>query len=195
MIDVRRRGRVILLAYLLFCIVYLGAPMLSVSSVKVLEASAIDQGVPFTPWTIAIYASQFLFLFLTLWLSPTSEDLKNLLAAIAVATAISAAIFIVWPTAINRPDPHNAAFSALYLFDVPTNCFPSLHVALAIIAAAMWPHRRTRPLAWLWAFAILVSTLTTKQHVAVDILAGAVVGVVALIWTGVVERRLVSFRA
>ncbi len=182
MIDGRHRGRIILAAYLLFCIIYLGAPRLAISKPHVLQPSAIDRAIPFLPWTIAIYASQFLFLFLALW-----KSLKEVLIPMGIATALSAVIFIVWPTTIIRPDARNAAFSTLYVFDVPTNCFPSLHVALALIAAWLWPHPRTGAL--VWASAIALSTLTTKQHVAVDVLGGAVVGAVASILAGVWRRR------
>lgn len=180
MIDVRQRGRIILASYLLFCIVYLGAPLISIGDVHVLRPSFLDRGVPFLPWTIAVYLSQFAFMFVALWLSPTSEALRKMLTAIAIATLISAAIFIVWPSAIERPAAPGPAFATLYLFDVPTNCFPSLHVALAMIAAAMWPHTPTRALAWVWALAIAASTLTTRQHVILDVAAGVIVGAGAL---------------
>jgi membrane-associated phospholipid phosphatase len=189
-IDVRHRGRIILAAYLLFCIIYLGAPLISIGEVHVLRPSFLDREIPFLPWTIAIYASQFVFLFLALWQSPTSEALKHILTAIAIATMISAAVFIVWPSAIDRPAARDAAFATLYFFDVPTNCFPSLHVALAMIAAATWPHAPTRVLAWIWAMAIAASTLTTKQHVLLDVAGGVIVGAGALVWSGAVERAL-----
>jgi membrane-associated phospholipid phosphatase len=168
----KRRGFVIALAYLIFCVIYLGAAKLAIGPPHALQPSSIDNAVPFLPWTITIYLSQFALLFLALWLS---RD-KRMLVAIGVATNLSAVIFIAWPTTLPRPGVHNPAFAALYLFDVPTNCFPSLHVALAFIAAAMWPRRSTRMLAWVWAAAIAVSTLTTRQHVAVDIAGGLLVG-------------------
>ncbi len=179
MIDVRHRGRAILLGYLLFCVFYLGAARLGFDEPQLLQSSVVDRAVPFLPWTIAIYLSQFAFLFLALWLQTDSRVLTRAFAAIAVATLLSCAIFVVWPTAIARPPVRSAAFDALWLFDVPANCFPSLHVALATIAACFWPRRR-----WIgpiWAAAIAVSTLTTKQHYAVDVLGGLVVAGVAIV--------------
>lgn len=179
MIDVRHRGRAILLGYLLFCLFYLGAARVGFREPQLLRPSAVDRAVPFLPWTIAVYLSQFAFLFLALWLQTGSRDLTRTFAAIAIATILSCAIFVVWPTAIPRPPVRSAAFDALWLFDVPANCFPSLHVALATIAACFWPRRRW--VASIWAAAIVLSTLTTKQHYAVDVAGGAVVAGLAIV--------------
>lgn len=179
MIDVRHRGRAILLGYLLFCLFYLGAARFGLRAPRLLQPSAVDRAIPFLPWTIAVYLSQFAFLFLALWLQTNSRALTRTFAAIAVATILSCAIFVVWPTAITRPPVRNAAFDALWLFDVPMNCFPSLHVALAAIAASFWPRRRWP--AAIWAAAIALSTLTTKQHYAVDVLGGVGAAAVAIV--------------
>jgi membrane-associated phospholipid phosphatase len=173
-----KRLLTIFIAYIVFCVIYLGAPRLAWHSPRLLSPSVIDRAVPFAPWTIAIYASQFGILFFALWRART---VRPILAAAAVATIGAAIIFIVFPTAIARPRIDNAAFEALWTFDVATNCFPSLHVALAMIAAAFWPDRRWRPAAALWAMAIVASTMTTKQHYAVDVAGGAVLGAMALI--------------
>ena len=179
MIDVRHRGRAILLGYLLFCLFYLGAARIGIGAPHPLQPSALDRAIPFLPWTIAVYLSQFAFLFLALWLQNDSRNLTRTFAAIAIATVVSCAVFVVWPTTILRPPVRSAAFDALWLFDVPTNCFPSLHVALAMIAAFFWPRRRWP--AVLWAAAIALSTMATKQHYAIDVIGGAVVGGAAVI--------------
>lgn len=178
MIEVRHRGRAILLGYVLFCICYLGAAHIGIREPRLLSPSVIDRAIPFLPWTIVVYLSQFAFLFLALWLQTDSRALTRAFAAIAVATLLSCAVFVVWPTTIARPSVESVAFDALWLFDVPSNCFPSLHVALAAIAAAFWPRRRA--VGVVWAVAIALSTLTTKQHYAVDVLGGTVVAAVGL---------------
>jgi membrane-associated phospholipid phosphatase len=184
MIDIRHRGRAILFGYLLFCVFYLGAAKIALHDPLPLAPSAIDRAIPFLPWTLAVYLSQFAFLFLSLWLQTDSRALTRVFAALAVATVLSCAIFVVRPTTIPRPPVRSVAFDALWLFDVPTNCFPSLHVALATIAAACWPGRRS--LAAAWAAAIALSTLTTRQHYAIDVVGGVGVAAAALI---AVRRR------
>ncbi len=179
MIDVRHRGRAIFLGYLLFCVFYLGANRVAIREPHPLQPSVVDRAVPFMAWTMVVYLSQFLFLFLALWLQTGSRRLTRAFIAIAIATVLSCAIFVCWPTTLPRPPVRNAAFDALWLFDVPTNCFPSLHTALAAIAAFFWP-RRGRWLAALWAAAIIASTLTTKQHVAIDVAGGFATAVVAI---------------
>ena len=160
----------ILAAYLVFCLFYLGAAAIDLRPPQLLQPSLIDRAIPFLPWTIAVYLSQFAFLFLTLrW----QRDAR-VYVPMAVATLISCAIFVLYPTTIARPAVDSAAFDGLWLFDVPENCFPSLHVSLAIIAAAYWPRARWIGIAW--AIAIAVSTMTTKQHYFVDVAGGIAMG-------------------
>ncbi len=68
--------------------------------------------------------------------------------------------------------------------DASGNACPSLHVAFAVFAAG-WLDRVLRrlhasqpalALNILWAVAIAYSTLATHQHVALDVLAGALLG-------------------
>jgi membrane-associated phospholipid phosphatase len=95
----------------------------------------------------------------------------------AAATLVAAAIFLAYPTTVLRDDDlaQNATSfmrSLLKLMDVRTNWFPSLHVALATLATRAVPVGRWRRIAVLWAAAICLSTLTTRQHVFVDVVGG-----------------------
>jgi membrane-associated phospholipid phosphatase len=109
-----------------------------------------------------------------------------------IAAAVAAAVFVAFPTRLERHVPHvdgftGMAWAMLYAADIPFNCFPSLHVALAGVAgAALW-RRGWRALALVWPGLIVVSTLTTRQHVGWDIAAGAALAAAA--WT--VTPRLV----
>lgn len=68
--------------------------------------------------------------------------------------------------------------SFIYAHDHPDNCFPSLHVSLTVLASLIWAARRPGLTIFLVAWVVLVapSTLFTKQHVLLDVLAGAVLG-------------------
>jgi membrane-associated phospholipid phosphatase len=70
----------------------------------------------------------------------------------------------------------------VYIADTPNNCFPSMHVALTSVST--WSLRGYAPryfkLFMLWTLAIILSTLTTKQHYFVDILGGLGVLVVVV---------------
>jgi membrane-associated phospholipid phosphatase len=80
--------------------------------------------------------------------------------------------------------------TALRTFDTPSSCLPSLHVAISVVSALLVFRERPRlSLALLaWAAAIAVSTLTTKQHYAVDVVSGAALAVVATLGVDVFRR-------
>lgn len=180
------QGRAMALGYLAFSILYLGSGALHLGPVRLLQPAALDLAVPHLPGTIWIYLTQFLLLPAAIVLARDDADRSRAFYSMLVATALAAAVFIAWPTHLERPPIAAAgvtglAWSALYLADTPFNCFPSLHVALAAIAgAALW--RRGRRLAALaWPGMIAVSTLTTKQHIAWDVAGG--LALAALAWT------------
>jgi len=69
--------------------------------------------------------------------------------------------------------------------DASGNARPSLHVATAVFSG-IWLHHLLRRFGapqwvlivnWTWCIGIVYSTLATRQHVAADVLAGFVLGV------------------
>ncbi len=148
----------------------------------VLPWTSLDRAIPFIDWTIWIYLSHFV---MQAWLvvELAHEGVHEPLAAVAYASAISIALFFVLPTALQeqrfwRPGPWaEQGFRLADRLNTPANCIPSLHVALAAIAARaicrLGPIRGA--FAVVWAAAIIISTLTAKQHTAVDVPAGLVV--------------------
>jgi len=75
----------------------------------------------------------------------------------------------------------------LYFLDPPLNLFPSLHLALAFLAALAAVRVRSLlgVVAVIWTLCIAVSVCTTKQHFAVDAAAG-------LALAALVHRALVA---
>ncbi len=71
-------------------------------------------------------------------------------------------------------------FTELRASDSPSNCFPSMHVALAWSIGLTWicylQNRWAQAGVLLWALGVSVFTLTTKQHYIVDVPAGFIVG-------------------
>jgi membrane-associated phospholipid phosphatase len=85
-----------------------------------------------------------------------------------------------------RPDPAAAGafaplYRALHRVDVATNWFPSLHVALAWLAVGGYASHgwRARATATTGALAITLSTLTTGQHLLVDVAGGLLTAALA----------------
>ncbi len=141
---------------------------------------AIDTATPFLPWTFLIYLSDYLFIYLAI-LALHGDEFHAFARQMFAALVMCGAFFIFFPTTYPRPEyPEVSSYLltlAMYCVkvgDMPTNCFPSMHVALTGIC--MWNLRaKTRPvflISLAWTIAIFISTLTTKQHYFVDILGG-----------------------
>lgn len=96
-------------------------------------------------------------------------------------------VFFFFPTGIPRPAfvcTTHALYNALIQFDKGINACPSFHAAFAVYhgacchaifkrgAGETW----MRVFIWVWVSGILASTLLTKQHVVVDIIAGSILG-------------------
>jgi len=139
------------------------------------------------PWSW-IYESVFVLTGIIPWLIVTRDQLRNYLSGFALLALTSFAVFVFFPVA--SPRPIHAESTPFLVFithvDGPLNAFPSLHAGCLIYNLAL-AHRlfenSIRPLVktglWLWALMILFATLATKQHYALDLLAGALLGLLA----------------
>jgi membrane-associated phospholipid phosphatase len=155
--------------------------------VTVVPLTPWDSLVPFTPWMLAIYASLWIYVPLAPVLLPTKKELYALGWEAGGVALIGLGIFLFWPTTI-PPLPINWAdhpgFEFLKTIDASGNACPSLHVAFAVFTAirvhetlrAVGARPRLHAANWLWCLAIAYSTLAIKQHVILDVIAGAVLG-------------------
>ena len=154
-------------AYVLVNHVHLRAPVL-------LPLSFVDRAVPFSPWAMSLYLSHFVFLPFALLLVRSESVFFRGLKAMAISTGIACVVFVAYPTTFPRVESSGFWFAALNWIDTPANCFPSLHVAMAAIAA--WVLREDgrpwAPAAAVWAALIIASTVLVKQHYAVDSVGG-----------------------
>jgi membrane-associated phospholipid phosphatase len=109
-------------------------------------------------------------------------------------------IFYFWPTAVPAAHIDWTLYPDVdYLknMDAAGNACPSLHVATATFSA-IWlsfimrragsPHWLLT-LNWVWAAGILYSTLATRQHVVVDVLAGLMLGMLFAILSLLLNKR------
>ena len=186
-IPLAKKWQAFFLGSSLFMLCYLGAAYLGIAYAVPLARLYPDHAVPFISWTIWIYVSDYVFLPLAFFLVTKPEDYSGMLYSMAIATLIACIIFIYYPTLMYREplsdSPADSARALLYLIDLPTNCFPSLHVALSTLAAffmckqsKMWGI-----FAVIWACLIAISTMTVKQHYFADVIGGALLAVVALL--------------
>ncbi len=148
-----------------------------------LPMTSLDNWVPFLPYTLWIYLSEYLFFLVVYYHIENLDTANKYLYALAALSAISALIFIVFPTTYPRHlfplpgdlDPFTAfSFRILRESDNPTNCSPSLHVSSVFLSAFLFINEQKKKLAnfLFWGVLIALSTLTTKQHYLADVVSG-----------------------
>lgn len=144
-----------------------------------------DRMTPFVPWTVSIYFGCFIFWVIAyLYIAVQSkEDAYRFFLADFIGKLICFVFFVVLPTTNVRPlvtenDFWSTMVKMLYRMDAPSNLFPSIH---CMVSWFCWAGLRKqkgcpfyfRAIAFIMAVAVSISTLTTKQHVIVDV-AGAI---------------------
>ena len=171
--------------------VHLGQP-------TILTRSALDNLIPFLDGTIWIYATYYPFLIAAIWIPRDDKRRSDAFYGLLLASTIGLIIFTLWPTAIGRESPDFAGVTGILwhlLFSVDTmvNALPSMHVAHTCLAAVALASRSRlwRIVSPAWAALIVLSTLTTKQHYAIDLPAGFALAVVSffIVRFGVAYRR------
>lgn len=141
----------------------------------------IDETIEFIPWTFVIYTSDYLLIALAILLINDSGKFYSFARMMFATLMFCGVFFLFFPTTYPRPiypDVTNsfvaAAMGLIDIADTPNNCFPSMHVALTAITTWAVRHKGKPVLFFflVWTLAVIVSTLTTKQHYFVDILGG-----------------------
>lgn len=160
------------------------------SPVTVMPLTRIDELIPFQPEALVLYVSLWIYLSLAVALLRTGRELASHAIAAVNLSVVGLGIFLLWPTAVPARVSDwsdHPGWSFLHEIDAAGNACPSLHVAFAVLAAA-WFHRVLRAMgagrgAFLfngtWCLAIIYSTLATRQHVFIDVAAGAMLGAAA----------------
>ena len=151
---------------------------------------ALDHAIPLQPEWMLVYGSLYVFILLLPVLVVRDRELfRRALKAFLLVMIVGYAGFLAYPTSAPRPaDVPGDGFAAwtlriAYAIDPPYNCFPSLHVAYSFVSALACyrVHRGVGAVAALWAALIGVSTVYTKQHYVVDVIAGALAAYVAYV--------------
>jgi membrane-associated phospholipid phosphatase len=146
--------------------------------------TAIDRWIGFHPWAFWPYVSLWLYVVLPPGLLMTTRELVRYGTWIAGLCLTGLACFYVWPTAVPNLSVQAAdypGFGLLRGVDAAGNACPSLHVATATFSVLWLDHllrevgarRWARWLNVLWFGLIVWSTLAIKQHVWLDVVAGA----------------------
>ena len=148
---------------------------------------AWDGMLPFNPLAWFFYGSLWVYTSLPAALQPSFGHLLYYGLAIALVCALGLTFFYWWPTMVPASYglPQEHPWNLLAGVDAPGNAFPSLHVATSAFSAA-WLDAQIRAMElgrrwrWgnaIWCIAIVLSTLSTRQHVMLDMIGGVVLGI------------------
>lgn len=150
----------------------------------------VDRVLPLQPIWALVYGALYLFLILLpVFVVHQQEQIRRTVLAYLTVWIAAYVCFLVYPTIAPRPaEVVGEGFAVwglrfLYSSDPPYNCFPSLHVAHSFVSALTCHrvHRGVGTAAALCAVLIGVSTLYTKQHYVLDVIAGMFLAWVAYV--------------
>ena len=151
----------------------------------------LDDKIPFIARSVWIYLLIFPSALIPLFVVRCQRLFRRTAVAYAAAISFSLICFAVFPVtsarlrvdqaALDLTGASDWAVATLYSIDPPYNLFPSLHLAIAVLAAfAAWKAARIYGAAVFVTLVFIgVSVCTVKQHVVLDALAGIGLGAFA----------------
>lgn len=155
--------------------------------VTVMPITRLDRLIGFMPQALPVYLSLWVYVSLPPALLATRRELYGYALSMTATCLAGLIVFYCWPTAVPAAQIDWALYpdmDFLKSMDASGNACPSLHVTTAVFSG-IWLHRLLRrfgaPL-WIlivnctWCIGIVYSTLATRQHVALDVLAGLALG-------------------
>ena len=147
---------------------------------------ALDRMIPVEAAWSPVYLSLFLAALLPAFVLHQPALIERTVRAYLAAWWGAFVFFLAYPTIVPRPETVAGEgflpwmLRTIWDSDVRYNCFPSLHVAQCFIAALACRrvHAGVGNAALVWASAVGLSTLFTKQHYVVDVAGGLVLALV-----------------
>lgn len=150
-------------------------------------AFAFEMHIPFMPWLIIPYMSIDLFFVAAPFLL-RDRALATHIRRVVFAIFIAGLCFVLFPLKFSFDRPHvdgplGVIFNTFRTLDGIYNEFPSLHMALLVLLAAVF-FKHTRGIIRIaiaaWFALIAVSPLLVYQHHVIDLVGGAMLGLAAL---------------
>jgi len=155
------------------------------SAATVIPVTWIDDLVPFSSQSFFVYASLWVYVALGSLFTKDGRELAAWAAACFSMIIVGLSIFMAFPTKV--PDfavdwSQYPSLAFLKGVDASGNALPSLHAAFAVFTAVVLHGQLTAVRApravlacnVLWCLGIVYSAMATRQHLALDIIAGAV---------------------
>ncbi|MFT3760291.1 phosphatase PAP2 family protein [Thauera sp.] len=166
---------------------YFGVLESPLRAAVVMPVTAVDRWVPFTELALPVYVSLWLYVSLMPALLGSFRALLYFGFWVAALCLFCLSIFWLFPTEVPAAGIDWALYPSMALIkgiDAGGNACPSLHVASAVFVAC-WFQRmlygmKAPPalhrLNWAVCLLIVWSTMATRQHVVLDVVAGAAIG-------------------
>lgn len=180
----RVKTKLLCVAILLHMFTYFGSRILASGMYHFDMTTPIDRRIGLVPWTIVIYLGCYIFWGTNYYLGYMQEDREAEVFILSeiIAKLICLFFYLVIPTTcvrpvVTEPGVFESAVRWIYKVDAADNLFPSIHCLTSWLCVVAVRNQERIP-AWykkvsvFLAVLICVSTLTTKQHVIVDVAAG-----------------------
>ena len=170
---------------ILWCVVYGGASHLtSLHSYRVRLHFDAELHVPFFPCAAIIYLSLFPMLWMSILLLQTPYKLRSFAKALAYLFLISGIGFLLFPADdVRTRQDVSGIIGQVYSFadwiNLSHNYMPSLHVGMAVLCARLYSNEvplKLSSVIWVWASAIVLSTLLIHEHYIIDLITGGALG-------------------
>jgi len=166
------------------------------SAATVMPETWIDDLVLFSPQSFPLYVSLWVYIGLAPALAEDGRELAAWGAASFAMTVIGLGVFMALPTKV--PDfaidwSRYPSLEFLKRADVSGNACPSLHAAFSVFTAVVLHRQLTAIRAprtllacnALWCLGIVYSAMATRQHVALDVIAGSLLaGAASIAYVG-----------
>lgn len=153
----------------------------------------LDDKIPFVEYFIVPYLLWFVYVaavFLYLFFKGTKQEFYRYCAFLFTGMTLFLVISTLYPnghllrpTEFPRHNIFTIAVQILYQADTPTNIFPSIHVFNSIAAhralvnnPRLGRNRLIRGSSFVLMVSIILATMFLKQHSALDVMAGIVLG-------------------
>ncbi len=146
---------------------------------QLLNFTAVDHAMPFWPWTVWIYFTEYAFFVYAYFFMRDLRLVTRYYYAYMTILLASVTVFMIYPVTFPRGNfpamgegLSVAAMNFLRTYmDAPNNCLPSLHVSSCYISSlCFWQESRKKAVfLCLWSTLVAFSTMTTKQHYFLDV--------------------------
>lgn len=144
----------------------------------------IDRKIPVIPWTVYIYHTWFPLMIVVFYIMAIFNKpvFYHLVRAYSLGSVLCFLVFLFFQNEVPRHDRlegpgfARSLLRSTRLVDNPYNGFPSIHVFTSSVCVAGLIAGGLNPIftavSVLWFILIIITTVTTKQHVVIDIPGG-----------------------